>query len=146
VLYALDTNVYITALRDPRGATVYDGILANVGRALRLPAVVAMELRCGARTDAQRDSLAVIINAYKKRDRIFAPSPTAFLEAGRVVADLAARERYAIGDGTALLNDALIAASCREGNITLVSGNYKHFDFIRKHLRGFRYVGPDQLI
>lgn len=73
---------------------------------------------------------------------MFAPSSAAFAESGRVLAAVAAREGWQLFDEKpSLLNDALIAASCREQGITLIT---KDADFKRfaSFVRGFRYSAP----
>ena len=59
-----------------------------------------------------------------------------------VIATLAAREgRQLLNDNPSLVNDALIAVSCRERGITLITrdGDFKRLSPL---VRGFRYVAP----
>ena len=124
--YALDTNVFIGAMRDPSERARITDFHARYVANEYLSAVVAMELRAGARTpktatDLQRH----LLDPYESRGRVFAPSYAAFLAAGRVLASL--RDYSA-----SLRSDALIAASCRELGITLVTKNSRDFERIRK--------------
>jgi len=134
LLYALDTNIYLNAQRNSLARAGYDRILKAAGRRLRLPAVVAFELRAGVRSPEQRAALDQLVNAYAARDRILVPSAAAFLEAGRVIADLAIREGITYGaEPLSLANDALIAASCREMQVTLATNNHADFARIQRH-------------
>src|SRR5207249_7410131 len=70
------------------------------------------------------------------------PSSAAFAQSGRVLAAVAAREGWQLLDEKpSLLNDALIAASCREQGITLVTkdGDFKR---LASFVKGFRYAPP----
>ena len=69
-LYALDTNLYIRALRDRDARRELAQFLGRVGSGVRLHAVVAMELRAGARTPSQQAELNSLIAADATRDRV----------------------------------------------------------------------------
>jgi predicted nucleic acid-binding protein len=104
-------------------------------------------LRAGVRSVEQRRALDNLVGAFERRDRVLVPTLSAFLEAGRVLSDLAVREQFTHGPGTrSLLNDALIATTCREAQVTLATDNHDHFSRIRRHLRGFRFVAPDSIV
>jgi predicted nucleic acid-binding protein len=143
VKYALDTNIFIDGFRNEDAQAE---VFAFLNRALPftyLSAVVMQELAAGARTvQAARDVQRGVFEPFERRRRVFAPSATAFVESGRVLAAIAAREGWQVFDeNPSLLNDALIAASCREQGITLIT---KDGDFTRLSLfvRGFRYTAP----
>ena len=101
------------------------------------------ELAAGAKTtDAARDLQKGVFEPFERRRRVFAPSAAAFVESGRVLAAVAAREEWQLLDDIpSLLNDALIAASCREQGITLITkdGDFKR---LAPFVRGFRYAAP----
>ena len=145
MFFAFDTNVYIAAMRDPRARVVYDRAVTKAGNRLRLPAIVAMELRAGVRNEHQRDAVEALVNTFESRDRLITPTTAAFLEAGRILANLAINERYTYAGGHPLVNDALIATTCRENKVTLVTGNHGDFAGIQRYLRGFRFVDPESL-
>ena len=114
---------------------VDDGL---VDRALQHPIALP-----GARTgQAARHVQQEVFEPFERRRRVFAPSSAAFAESGRVLAAFAAREGWPLLDERpSLLNDALIAVSCRERGITLIT---KHGDFRRlsPFVKGFRYAAP----
>jgi predicted nucleic acid-binding protein len=143
VKYALDTNVFIDGFRDEDAQAE---VFAFLNRALPftyLSAVVMQELAAGARTaEAARDLQRGIFDPFERRRRVFAPSSGAFVESGRVLAAIAAREGWPrLDEQTSLLNDALIAASCRERGITLIT---RDGDFTRlaPFVKGFRHAAP----
>jgi predicted nucleic acid-binding protein len=108
VKYALDTNIYIDAFRDP---AVEAALLRFLERALPftfLSAIVMQELAAGARTPAQaRELERSVFQPFVRRRRVFAPMTTAFVRSGRLIAAVAAREGWpAVYENPSLFNDA----------------------------------------
>jgi len=143
VKYALDTNIFIDGFRNEEAQAE---VFAFLNRALPftyLSAVVMQELAAGARTaDAARDVQRGVFAPFERRRRVFAPSSAAFADSGRVLVAIAAREGWQLLDEKpSLLNDALIAASCRERGITLITrdGDFKR---LAPFIKGFRYATP----
>jgi predicted nucleic acid-binding protein len=143
VKYTLDTNIFIDGFRNEEAQAEVFAFLKRALPFTYLSAVVMQELAAGARAPgAARDVQKGVFEPFERRRRVFAPSSAAFAESGRVLVAVAAREGWQLfGDKPSLLNDALIAASCREQGITLVT---KDADFTRlaPFLRGFRYSAP----
>jgi len=141
VKYALDTNVFVDSFRSETAAAE---LLAFLRRALPftfLSAVVMQELAVGARsTQAARD-LRSLFEPFEKRSRVFAPSAAAFLESGGLIAALAAQDGRQVSDNPSLLNDALLACSCREQGIALITRD-SDFDRFLPFMRGWRHVAP----
>jgi predicted nucleic acid-binding protein len=143
VKYALDTNVFIDGFRSEEAQA---DVFAFLNRALPftyLSAVVMQELAAGARTpQVDQDLEQGIFEPFERRRRVFTPSAAAFAESGRVVAALAAREGWQLFDEKpSLLNDALIAVSCREQGIVLIT-NDGDFKRLLPMIKGFRYAAP----
>ena len=141
--YALDTNIFIDAFRD-RAAEA--ALLAFLERALPvtfMSAVVMQELAAGARTREQVRELArSVFKPFERRGRVFAPATAAFVSSGRLLAAVAEREGWeAIYENPSLLNDALLASSCRERGITLIT-NDGDFDRLLPFLGKWRHVKP----
>jgi predicted nucleic acid-binding protein len=143
VKFALDTNIFIDAFRSEDD---HAEVLSFLKRALPftfLSAVVMQELAAGARTsETAREVQRGVFEPFERRRRVFAPSTDAFVASGRALAAIAEREGWRLLDeNPSLLNDALIAASCREQGITLIT---KDSDFKRlaSFLKGFRYAEP----
>ncbi len=104
-----------------------------------------MELRAGANTEPQAAAFEELVKTYANRDRVVVPTVEAFVQAGRVVSALAVRERMSAVYSPALTNDALIASSCREADVVLVTENTRDFTAIKRQLRGFRFVDSAHL-
>ena len=141
--YALDTNIYIDAFRDSAAEAA---LLRFLERALPftfLSAVVMQELAAGARTSAQARELdRSVFRPFVRRERVFAPTTAAFVHSGRLLAAIAAREGWAaVHENPSLLNDALLAASCRERGITLITQD-GDFDRFAPLMKGWRCVKP----
>lgn len=145
-LLVFDSNVYIQALRDAERLRHFKRQLIRHGRRVRINAVVALELRVGARTRAQQHALQQLLDSYAERQRIIVPSYEAYLQAGRALAEAADKHRVSIAGGSPrLINDALLAASCREAGATLVTANVRDFAILKRFMKGFRYVTADTL-
>lgn len=145
-LYVLDTNVYIGALRDRDRMAQLKRFLIRTGTRLRLSAVVALELRAGARTASQADAVRALVSPYSERDQIVVPSLDAYVESGRALATLGAREGVDLSRAASLVADALIAASCREADARLVTENVRDFSALERHLRGFRFSSSSEVM
>ena len=141
--YALDTNIFIDGFRSDEAQADVFAFLSRALPVTYLSAVVMQELAAGARTaDAARDVQRGVFEPFERRRRVFVPSSAAFAESGRVLAAVAAQEGWQLlDDKPSLLNDALIAASCREQGITLITkdGDFKR---LAPFCKGFRYAAP----
>jgi predicted nucleic acid-binding protein len=145
-LYALDTNVYVRALRERDRLVRLKRFLIRTGNRLRVNATVALELRAGARTLAQEQAIADLLAAYADRERVMVPSFDAYLQGGRVLASLAAHERVDIARAGSLVNDVMVATSCREHGVRLVTENARDFTTIQRYVRGFRFAAADEVL
>lgn len=141
--FALDTNVFIDALRSENdGQRLEQFFLVHLPRAW-MSVVVMQELRVGARTPRQVKALdRGVLEPFIQRGRILVPTARAFRESGRVVADIAGgRGRSSPPVARGLLNDALLAASCRESGVTLITRD-RDFALIARRLPGFEHIAP----
>lgn len=141
--YAIDTNVYIDSFGDPANAEALKSfIYAHLAETF-LSAVVVQELRAGARTPPAAATLqADVFAPFERRGRVFAPSAAAFKDCGRVLVDLITKEGVVYADTQrALVNDVLIATSCREQGIVLITSD-ADFAMIRRHAKGWRTLAP----
>jgi predicted nucleic acid-binding protein len=143
VKYALDTNIFIDGFRSEEAQADILAFLHRVLPSVYLSAVVMQELAAGARTpQAARDVEQGLFEPFERRRRVFAPSTAAFAESGGVIATLATREGWQLLDEKpSLLNDALIAVSCREQGVTLITkdGDFKR---LAPLVKGFHYAAP----
>ncbi len=140
-LIALDTNVYVSALRSRERLPELKRLLLRIGTRIRVSAVVALELRAGALTRAHEDAVEELFAPYVSRARLLVPSFECFVQAGRVLSAIAQKERTPLADAPrSFVNDVLLAASCRENDVTLMTANARDFTAIQRHLRGFRFA------
>ena len=141
--YVLDTNVYIDAFRSPEKAEALKQFLTKHLPLTYLSAVVTLELRTGARTKPQAETLeGEVIGPFERRERVLVPSANAFKEAGRILAALAGEHLFDLrAPNSSLPLDSLLAASCRERGIVLIT-NDKDYPAIKKHLKAFRHIAP----
>ena len=145
-VYALDTNVYVSALRERDRLVQLKRFLIRTGNRVRVNAVVALELRAGVRTLAQEQAIADLVAAHAKRERVIVPSFDAWLQGGRVLASLAAQEGVELARAGSLVNDVLIATTCREHGVRLLTDDARDFTMIQRHVRGFRFSASDEVL
>jgi len=143
VKYALDTNIYVDAFRDPAAADALLGFLERAIPFTFLSAVVMQELAAGSRTPARvRDLERSVFQPFVRRGRVFAPTTAAFVRSGRMIAAVAVREGWpTVRENPSLLNDALLAASCFDAGITLVTHD-RDFARFAPFMKGWRHVRP----
>jgi predicted nucleic acid-binding protein len=141
--YVLDTNLYIDAIRSPLKEQALEGFLERNAPMTYMSAVVMQELRAGAVTDAQAKVLQDgIFDVFERRNRVVGPSAIAFKDCGRILATLFRQDGVSYKDRPrSLVNDILIAITCRENGFTLLTAE-EDFKMIRPHLRGFAHAPP----
>lgn len=138
--YVVDTNLYIEALRTEAGKSALGAFLSAYAPFVHLNAVVAQELRAGARgRDASRLE-ASILEPFERRGRVVTPSYEAWKEAGRVLSELVSPAHWQQVTRS-FVNDVLLAMSCRETGIVLVTNNLGDFTRIAS-ARAFDFVAP----
>ena len=119
--YALDSNLFIDGFRDIESEGRLVDFHSRFAAVEYLSAVVALELRAGARRDGDAHRLERrVLRPFERRGRVFAPSYVTWVEAGGALAQFGEATR-------AFYNDVLLAASCREHGITLVTRNVRDF-------------------
>lgn len=96
--------------------------------------MVALELRAGAPPTAVAKLVRDVFQPFETRGRFFAPSYATWKRAGAAIADLQ-REGLRLSETTrAFYNDVLLAASCREHGITLITRDVSDFARIQRVL------------
>jgi predicted nucleic acid-binding protein len=106
-----------------------------------MSAVVMQELRAGAVTDASARALdRGIFAVFERRGRVAGPSVLAFKECGRILAALFRQDGVPFRERPrSLVNDILIALTCRENGMTLITDDGE-FKVIRPFMRGFAFI------
>jgi predicted nucleic acid-binding protein len=137
MIYTLDTNVLIDALRRPPDMLLLKEFLEWALPHTALSSVVASELLAGVRTDSSRRLVERdLLGAFERRGRIIAPSAAAWAKTGGVLGRAAAASI-----GPTYQNDLLLAHTAREFGWCLVTRD-KDFSRIRLLVKGLRVEAP----
>src|SRR5262249_22494749 len=101
---------------------------------------VVQELRAGVRGRAAARLESAIVAPFERRGRLVTPSYAAWKESGRVLSELVAPSAWRTVRRS-FVNDVLLAMSCRESRIVLVTNNLR--DCMRiASVRPFDFVAP----
>lgn len=137
MIYTLDTNVLVDALRQ---APELDRLKAFLSWALPstvLSSIVAAELVAGARTEKARRLLDQgLLAPFERRERILAPSAAAWRRGGGVLARAGAGSVSASRQ-----NDVLLAVQAREHGWTVVTRD-SDLSTLRALVNGLQVVAP----
>jgi predicted nucleic acid-binding protein len=127
--YVVDSNLYIQAIRDRPAAAALAEFSVSYAPYLLLHAVVVQELMAGAINQQARSRLERnLITPLERRGRLLVPTYRAWKRAGEIIATLIQRRHLSVtGVPRSFPNDALIAASCREQGMTLITENESDF-------------------
>lgn len=141
--YAIDSNLFIRAFRTDADRKALDDFLLAFTPFCVLPAIVAQELLAGVRTAAEARLLDKhLIGRFARRHRLLSPSAASWLESGRVLRALVQAEGLELAKvSKAFGNDVLLALTCREHGLWLVTENTRDFARIRRHVR-FDFAEP----
>jgi predicted nucleic acid-binding protein len=139
--YILDANLFIRAFREPAANAELQRFHQLFAPFEYLSAVVAQELRAGARGAEDRRRLERhVLDPFTRRGRVVTPSTRAWHDSGDLLAELARQEGLEIARLSKTFgNDVLLALSCREEGIVLVTDNRRDFERISR-LAPFRFV------
>jgi predicted nucleic acid-binding protein len=141
--YVLDTNLFIHAFREPRANAELQRFHQAFAPFEYLSVIVAQELRAGIRARGDRQRLErSVLDVYRRRGRLIAPSPQVWEDSGDVLSELGQRDGLDVARvSKAFGNDILLALSCRESGLVLVTDNRRDFDRIAR-VREFDFVQP----
>ena len=142
IRFALDSQLFIQAIRDDGWRDDLLEFYSRAGWFTWLSAVVAQEVLAGAGRRDAPDPEDGLLRPYVERGLVFAPSFSAWKRSGEVIAALS-RNRRIDRDALnkAFANDILIAASCAEQGVTLVTRNTRDFSLIAEEIP-FAFVEP----
>jgi predicted nucleic acid-binding protein len=140
--FAVDTNLYIDAVRSVEESGALDRFHAAFLPFIHLSAVVALELLAGADSNSVALVEREVVGPFERRGRVLTPSYGAYRAAARVLGALFRGGLEPARASRSLLNDALLAASCRESGMTLVTRDRGDFTRIGELLPGFEFVAP----
>jgi len=135
--YVLDTNLYVRAFRSPQDAAELERYFTDFTPNTYLSSIVLHELLVGASTvQKTRQIREHLVGPLVKAGRVITPSHSAWEQAGSAIAVMARQESRDLRTvPKSLVNDFLLAASCRESGTILISDNTADFKLIRKYLK-----------
>lgn len=137
MIYTLDTNVLVDALRQPPELDRLKAFLSWALPATVLSSIVAAELTAGARTEKARRALDdVFLESFESRSRIVAPSAAAWRRVGVLVGQIGVA-----GLSASRQNDALLAVQARERGWTVITRD-RDFEGLRTLVGGLKVVAP----
>ena len=137
MIYTLDTNVFVDALRQSLHLDRLKAFLSWALPSTVLSSIVAAELTAGARTDKARRVLDdVLLEAFDRRGRVVAPSSTAWRRAGAILA-----RTGTVGLSASRQNDALLAVQARERGWVVVTRD-QDFQALRPLVSGLQVASP----
>ena len=141
--YALDANLYVRAFRSKEFSAEVASFYEAFAPGCYLSSVVLHELVVGGQSQAKiRAVREKIARPFQRTGRVFTPSHGAWDAGAEGLALLAIRGKLDRRRVTrSFVHDALIAASCREAGITLVTENTGDFELLQTVL-DFRFVEP----
>ena len=141
--YVLDTNIYVAAARDTRAAEALITFYAAWLPSTYLHATVGQELMLGGLSpEGRRQIRDGYLWPFETRGRVIVPSYQAWVRSGELVSLLIQRGTLSRGGFTrSFLNDALLAASCREEGLVLITSNTQDFTRLRQVER-FEFTSP----
>ena len=139
---ALDTNLYVRAFRDLGAAAELEGFHESHAPHLYLCSVVLHEMEVGGASPLAARWMARTARPFTATRRVVTPSHAAWRDAGSAINRLALAHRIDRRTvSRSLVNDFLIAATCRESGVTLVTDNTRDFTTIQSVLP-FDFVAP----
>jgi predicted nucleic acid-binding protein len=139
--YVLDANLYVQAFRSEEGARHLSEYYAAFTPSTYLSSIVLHELLVGANTEAKHRSIMETLGLPLGRaGRVLTPTHAAWVKSAEALARMARREKRDLRSvPKSLVNDYLLAASCREAGATLITDNIADFKVARRYLR-FEYM------
>lgn len=143
IKYVVDTQLYIRANRSSDARDALERFVYRESPRIHLHAVVVRELLVGARDSrGAREIHELYAAPWERRGRVVTPTYGSWRRSGEIVAELVERRLISRGGYTpSFLNDVLIAVSCREAGVTLVTADTAEFDRIRE-VEPFELAAP----
>jgi predicted nucleic acid-binding protein len=141
--YTLDTNLFIQAFRDPAANAELIQFHSAFAPFEYLHSIVVQELRAGVKPGRSLRLLDKrILDPFVRRGRLITPSFAAWKKSGDILRELARRDGLELRNiRKSFGNDILLAASCREAGVVLVTDNLA--DFRRIHgVLPFKFLAP----
>jgi len=141
--YVLDTNLYVQSFRNRENAAELARFYAAFTPQSYLSSIVLHELLAGANTlKKARQIDQEIARSFKRTARLITPTHEDWETGAEVLARMVREEGLEFRRAPkSLVNDALLAASCRTASVTLITDNGRDFERIRRAFR-FDFIPP----
>lgn len=128
----LDTSLLVPLLR--KGEHLGEILRLTQGEILYLSSVVAEELYAGSRDKKFLWQMDKLYYRFEKSGRLVVPNAIDWRLAGHALSRLGNHYGFDKIRVAALVNDALIASSCRRGGILLLTLNEKDFHLLQEEI------------
>ena len=138
--YIFDTNIYIRCILDRDYAVRHVDQYGRYIPSTFFSSVVAQELIVGSTDELAVQRVQNFFRPFERVRRIINPTYKDWKEAGFTAVRIALKHPNLKSKKIALLNDILIALSCRQIGATLITHNLQDFEVIRGFMR-FRFKG-----
>ncbi|MBI2347320.1 MAG: PIN domain-containing protein [Deltaproteobacteria bacterium] len=138
--YIFDTNIYIHCMLDRDFALRHADQYTRHIPSTFFSSVVAQELIVGCADDIAVRRVQNFFRPFERVRRIVNPTYEEWKEAGFVAVKIGLKRPDLISKKVALINDILIALSCRGIGATLITLNTQDFEVIRGLVR-FKFRG-----
>lgn len=141
--YALDSNCYIDASRSAPALEALGQFVGWAAPGLYVSSVVAAEVRAGARSLKDRAMLeARVLGPFVARGRVLVPSAQAWDALAHTLGALRDAEGLQLSTvSRSFAFDILLAYSCGEQGVTLITANARDMRRIRR-VFAFEFVAP----
>lgn len=138
--YIFDTNIYIHCMLDRDFALEHTDRYARHIPSTFFSSVVAQELVVGCTDEFAVRRVQNFLRPFERVRRIINPTYEDWKEAGLIAVKISLKRPDLKSKKIALVNDILIALSCRSIGAILVTLNSTDFEVIRRYVR-FRFGG-----
>lgn len=133
--YIFDTNIYIRCMLDRDFALRHKDQYARHIPSTFLSSVVAQELIVGCTDDLTVRRVQNFLEPFERVRRIVNPTYEDWKEAGFIAVKIGVKRPDFRTKKIALINDILIALSCRSIGAILITLNSQDFEVIRRSVR-----------
>jgi predicted nucleic acid-binding protein len=141
--YVLDTNCFIEASRNETAAATLAEFNVRATPFLYLSSAVAAELTAGTANLEYRHTIEEpVLGPYQRRGRVLTPSRTNWDILGKTLSELVWKEGLELQRmPRSFMLDILIAHSCREYGMVLISSNTRDLQRINR-IFAFEWIQP----
>lgn len=133
----LDTSIYIPMLRHGK---MPGNVIDSAGSIIYLSSVVMQELYAGAVDQYTMSALDEFFHVFDKNNRLVTPSKNDWVFCGKVLSQIGKRHGFESIKKGRLVNDVLIALSCKMADASLLTANHKDFRLIHEFVK-FQFLG-----